>query len=322
MTCPAGGEVEYRQYPSSVDASLKLFANFVRPDRPSPLVVTTHGWHQTIKREELSYPHLQSLLGEYLLVEVNMRGRGECTGKPDANAWELQDVIDAVEFARTHYGENILDGQVYVYGASGGGGNVYGLVGKFPDYFAAAFAGCGMSDYALFYRDDDAGDFRDELDDWVGGPPSGLQEDYDSRSGLTTVGNVLTPLVVVHGTEDLSVPVEQARMYVEKARELKKTDVTYFELCGIEHGMNHIPEIVAQNRVRLTEHFSKHKSGRTIPRKGTFVVGGYLKTREFEVVLEEVGRVAQVAYSLEEGTFILDGCRGGSAWLRFEGKDY
>jgi pimeloyl-ACP methyl ester carboxylesterase len=239
-----------------------------------------------------------------------MRGRGDSTGKPDANGWELNDVVDAVEFAKKTYASRIAAPElVYLTGGSGGGGNVLGLVGKFPDYFCSAVCLAGISDYGLWYQEDQKGEFRDELEKagWIGGTPVSNPEGYASRGGLTTVGNLLTPLLLIHGELDDRCRVNQARNYVEKARGAgKESLVDYLELSGTGikgHFGGITPQQNQEMRARQKAHLAAHGQPIEIPPKGRFVVAGYLKTKRFEVVLDHIDHVAEVVYDLEAGRF-------------------
>ena len=212
---------EYLDYPSRVDPQLRLFARFECTAPSGILLVNMHGWHGAVKK-----PHTDDvpdpLAKNYFVISPEMRGRGDATGQPDCNGWELQDVIDAVEFARRHYRDRIASPElVFLSGGSGGGGNVFALIGKFPDTFAAARAYYGISDYALWHTFDRKGEFRDELEGingkdpkgrppWIGGSPETNPEAYRSRGGLTTVANLLTPTLVFHGADDARVPVLHA----------------------------------------------------------------------------------------------------------------
>ena len=60
-----------------------------------------------------------------------------------------------------------------------------------------------MSDYADWFRNDETGEFRDEMLVWIGCTPEQDEEAYRSRSGLTTVRNMLTPAYIVHGETDI-----------------------------------------------------------------------------------------------------------------------
>jgi dipeptidyl aminopeptidase/acylaminoacyl peptidase len=115
----------------------------------------------------------------------------------------------------------------YVLGGSGGGGNTLALAGKAPDFFAAAVAYAGMSDYALWYRQDMKGAYRDEMDVWISGSPDSNPQGYQSRGGLHVLHNVLTDLLVIHGRNDRSVPFEHAAQYQAEARKLGKTNISF-----------------------------------------------------------------------------------------------
>lgn len=80
------------------------------------------------------------------------------------------------------------------------------MVAKFPDLFAAATSLCGISDYAAWYAQDQTGEFRDEMDVWIGCLPEQHKERYAARSGLQLAANVRTPLYMAHGDGDLRFP--------------------------------------------------------------------------------------------------------------------
>lgn len=322
MTATAA-TLEYRAYPSSQDPSLKLCANFIKPDQPRPILLSMHGWHGQAKRKHAD--NVEPVAPEpWFVVEPDMRGRGDSTGKPDANGWELQDAVDAVEFARKEYAALVATPDcVYLTGGSGGGGNVLGLVGKFPDYFCAAVCECGISDYGLWFEHDRKGEFRDEMQGkgWVGGSPATNPETYASRGGLTTVENLLTPLAMTHGELDPRCPVEQPRNYVAKATRAGKIAlIRYLELKGVAAQGGHwggiTPGQETLRRELVTQHLASHHKPIEIPRKGRFVVAGYLKTKHFQVILDSVDHIGGVTYDLDAGKFDVTAKTATSAVLR------
>ncbi|WP_171687807.1 alpha/beta hydrolase family protein [Paenibacillus germinis] len=297
-------------YPSSIQPELSLAMRILKPQRPSRICVTTHGWHMSIPSfTYMDTPHHE---GDYLMVEVDMRGRAFSDGEPDCNGWELLDVIDAVNYVRKHYADCIIDPEIiYFEGGSGGGGNAYAIIGKFPDFFAAATAMCGITDYTVWYEQDEIGEFRDELDVWIGFPPHTNPIAYQSRSGLALIGNVLTPLFIAHGETDVRVPVEHARMYMEKAKELGLSErVRYMELEGVgtrEHWGNSTEKQMQLMRERSEYNRNKHQVPIEIPSSGVFTVAGYLITKEFSVILDSLDKVAIVTYDLKQNEFKVTG---------------
>lgn len=321
---------EYLEYPSRVNPELRLFASFECAAPTGILLVKMHGWHGQVKtahRDNVPDPAAR----EYFVIEPEMRGRGDATGNPDCNGWELQDVIDAVEFAKTHYHERISSPQiVLLWGGSGGGGNVYALLGKFPDYFSAAIVEAGMSDYALWHLLDRTGEFRDELEgvagkdprglkSWIGGTPETNAEAYRSRGGLTTVGNLLTPTLIFHGADDVRVPALHARLWAGAAQgQGRGALVTYHELAGVGHDL-YAEESKEQQAFhsRTIEAFLRtHREPPVLPPKGSFIVAGYLKTARFEVALDSIDHVAQLEYNLPAKRFILRTATTKKATLR------
>ena len=307
---------EYRDYPRSGDATLKLFARFECAAPTGIMLVNMHGWHGGVKRPTSDTVD-DPLAKNYFVISPEMRGRGDATGQPDCNGWELQDVIDAVEFARRHYRDRIVSPEVvFLSGGSGGGGNVFALLGKFPDTFAAARAYYGISDYALWHAFDRKGEFRDELQGidgrdpkgrppWIGGSPETNPEAYRSRGGLTTVGNLLTPTLVFHGSDDARVPVLHARLWVGAAHGAGRGAlVTYHEQAGVGDHRHNGNETKAQLafRNRTSDDFLRtHRTPPLLPERGSFIVAGYVKTARFEVMLDSVDRVGRVEYDLPAG---------------------
>ena len=292
-------------YPSSQNPDMLLAMRITKPAKPGYILAATHGWHMTIESfEAMEEPDDDP----YLRVQVDMRGRAYSDGLQDCNGYELLDVIDAVNYVRKEYAQYILDPEVvYFEAGSGGGGNAYAIAGKCPDFFAAVNALYGITDYGVWYDHDQVGEFRDEMDVWIGTTPQENPMAYAARSGLTVLPNLLAPLFMTHGETDERVPVEQARMYVEKAKELGKDGlIQYYELAGVgnqDHTGNITPEQDEMMRRMAAENLTAHRTPVTIPRKGSMVVAGYLLTKEFSVFLDSVDKVAQVEYDLDAGTF-------------------
>ncbi len=327
---------EYRDYPSRVDPKLRLFARFECAAPSGILLVNMHGWHGGVKK-----PHADDvpdpLARNHFVIVPEMRGRGDATGQPDCNGWELQDVIDAVDFARRHYRDRIASPElVFLSGGSGGGGNVFALVGKFPDTFAAARAYYGISDYALWHTFDRKGEFRDELEGidgkdpkgrppWIGGSPATNPEAYRSRGGLTTVGNLLTPTLVFHGSDDARVPVLHARLWVGAAHGAGRGAlVAYHEQAGVgdhRHNGNETREQLAFRNRAGEEFLRTHRTPPVLPERGSLVVAGYVKTSRFEVVLDSIDRVGRVDYDLPAGRFDVFAATARTATVRVRQTD-
>jgi len=279
------------EYTSSIDKNLKLTAEFHIPPDPRPLCLFFHGWHMTAASARTS-GFIQPLLEHFFLVNVDMRGRSKSSGRPDSSGHELIDGLDGLEYARENWKDRISPDGLYAVGGSGGGGNVLSLAGKAPDIFSAAVSWAGMSDYAVWYRDDIRGRYRDEMEDkkWIGGNPGTNPEGYRSRSGLSVVENVLTRLLVIHGRKDVSVPVISTELYEARIRELEKSNIT---VHYNDKGHSSIEWPLAM------EHLLKNKRQPQIPRFGRFLVHSFLALRSFWIILENPSDMGYSDYSLD-----------------------
>lgn len=302
----------YLPYPSSLDPKLTLYADFDIPEQKAHLHLNLHGWHGCVKTQHRDNVEAVRGQAEWFFIRPEMRGRGDSNGKPDCNGNELQDAIDAVEYAKQHFADKILEPEkVYLSGGSGGGGNVLALLGKFPDYFCRAHADCGIYDYAAWYRGDTKGEFRDEMEGkgWIGGNPDTNAEAYKSRSGITTVCNIQTPTILFHGENDIRVPAEQARCLMGEVRRQQKCAlVHYFELpnCGgKDHWTGITPELMAFRESTASAFMALPSPAIRMPRSGVLTVAGYIATKDFSIRLESVDNVAQLRYDLDKNIFEL-----------------
>ena len=232
-----------------------------------------------------------------------MRGRAYSTGRPDANGYELYDFLDALTYVQEHYPERIIDPQnVHFLGGSGGGGNALAIAGRFPDTFATVVAMYGISDYAAWYRNDTIGEFRDEMDVWIGCAPDDCAETYAARSGITALPNLLSPLYILHGETDIRVPSSHSRNYAEAAAVLHKP-VRYMEFPGVGNHA-HLGNITPDQQAALDAfvekglHAAEHPP--SLPDHGLLIVPGYVRTRHFEVRLESADQVGLVAFDLQK----------------------
>jgi pimeloyl-ACP methyl ester carboxylesterase len=284
--------MEVRTYASSQDPALKLSAEFHVPDEARPLCLCFHGWHQSAAVSRTSEPFVVPLTRQFFVVNVDMRGRAGSSGTPDASGHELIDGLDALEYARKTWPSKVrADAGPYLFGGSGGGGNVLALAGKAPDIFAAAVAYAGMSDYALWYQDDKAGQYRDEMETrgWIGGNPTTNPEGYRSRGGIHVLPNVLAHLLVIHGTQDDSVPVHHAENYKKKAEELQKQNISF----SLWKGGHSLPlEDIPKSVAFLNQHAQPPK----LPEKGKLLVHSFLACQRFWLILDHPSRVGTAEY--------------------------
>ncbi len=309
------------RYKSSVTPGLELSMLVKKPAEKAYALFATHGWHQSMAPFEHMERPQEGL--NYLHVQVDMRGRAFSQGQPDCNALELMDVYDAVNEVRKRYADYLIDQDVvYFEAGSGGGGNAFALAGKLPDLFAAVTAIYGISDYADWYRRDDVGEFRDEMDVWIGFPPDENEEAYRARSGLHLAENLHSPMYIAHGETDERVPASHSRNYYQAALALGKGKlVKYYELKGVgdrSHTGNATEEQLLRLENESEENRRENRKPVSLPKSGELLVGGFLITKHFAVELSDMGKLARIKYDIEKRSieFIEEpGCSYKITWF-------
>lgn len=79
--------------------------------------------------------------------------------------------------------------------------------------------------------------------------------DFERASPLLRVRPDAPPFFVIHGTHDSLVPVDQARQFVRRLREVSRSPVAYAELPGTQHAFDVFPSIRSAHVVRGVDRF-------------------------------------------------------------------
>jgi acetyl esterase/lipase len=80
-------------------------------------------------------------------------------------------------------------------------------------------------------------------------------EVYRDASPLEQVRADAPPFLVIHGRNDTLVPVEEARLFVERLRAVATSPVVYVELPGTQHAFDVFPSIRSAHVVRAVGRF-------------------------------------------------------------------
>lgn len=81
------------------------------------------------------------------------------------------------------------------------------------------------------------------------------RERFREASPLSHVRADAPPFFVIHGCNDTLVPVEEARLFVERLRAVSDAPVAYLELPGTQHAFDVFPSIRSAHVVRAVERF-------------------------------------------------------------------
>lgn len=228
---------------------LDLYRPRRQPAQPAPVLVYVHGggWVIGDKREQ-GLPLMAFLASQgWVCVTVNYRLSPRATW-PD----HLVDVKRAVAWVKKSIGDYGGDpGFVAVSGGSAGG-HLASLVALTPqelsyqpgfESLSTSVQAC-VSFYGVYDFTGDHG-FR-------GGKAlrrllersvlkvryDGAPEQYRSASPMERIGANAPPFMVVHGTNDTLVAVEEARGFAQKLRRTSRSPVVYVELPFAQHAFD------------------------------------------------------------------------------------
>ena len=78
---------------------------------------------------------------------------------------------------------------------------------------------------------------------------------FEDASPILQITPDAPDFFVVHGAHDTLVPVDQARQFVAKLREVSKRTVVYAELPGAQHAFDVFPSIRSAHIVRAIDRY-------------------------------------------------------------------
>jgi predicted esterase len=182
-----------------------------------PLLVVLHSWSNGYKQ------HIGIPFGRWAerqgwaMIAPHFRG---VNNKPAATGSDraVQDVIDAVEFAREE--ADIDEERIFVIGFSGGGMMSLLMAGRHPDRFAGAVAWVPVHDLAYWHRYnagfDPPRDYAAHIARSCGGDPNRYADARRScrrrspSEHLDSARRAGMPVYIGHGADDTLVPPDHA----------------------------------------------------------------------------------------------------------------
>jgi dipeptidyl aminopeptidase/acylaminoacyl peptidase len=217
-----------------------------KPDRPHPSkpgIVFIHGtgWTQGVMKDFAPYLEINRAQFQYYadhgytVLAIDYKGsRGY--GRESrvaiyrkAGTPEVDSVVAAADYLVKTQGVDRR--RVGIYGHSWGGFIVNMAMFSRPGVFAGGVTEAGMADHAQMGFS--------SLMTRILGTPMQEPETYELTSPMHYVQNFRDRLLILHGLQDLNVPVQQAFMLVQRLQELKKTgwDIAVYPLEA------HIPHL-------------------------------------------------------------------------------
>jgi dipeptidyl aminopeptidase/acylaminoacyl peptidase len=205
-----------------------------------PLVVFNHGGPHSAVGYGFNFKQQYFAANGYFVLDTNFRSS---TGYGDAFKWATwgawgtkdgQDVVSGIDYVIAH---NPIDrARVATMGHSYGGFMTNWLITQYPDRFAAAASGAGISNWFSDYGTADI--YRTKEMEFFGAP---WQEEGIKRmilqSPLMQAGHVRTPTLFINGEMDQRVPYEEGeQMYFALRRQ--GVPAKMIQYAGQPHGIS------------------------------------------------------------------------------------
>lgn len=276
-------------YSSTIDAitNLKMKIAWKPTVANAPICVLMHGYNENI--DNVSDSAMKRYAGYNLfVVAVGMRGRNSASGSKDASAREIYDIYDAIVRVRA-LTSRASSSRCGIVGVSGGGGNTYGFISKFPDICNLAVSFFGINDYGYdgtFGWWQTSPTYRTDIETGVGGSPSSLPNEYKSRQHYESVKNFVGKLRMYHDSQDVVVPISQTTRLATKLTASGWTN--YVMNLSNASSPNRWEHGGFDDVIPAESDFSSEFSTLPLPSfplSGTLVVNGFIKTSKFTLWL-------------------------------------
>ncbi|NLG50066.1 MAG: alpha/beta fold hydrolase [Chloroflexi bacterium] len=230
-----GAEIQLVQFTSSFDGTTQraLVQKPIgyNPGVPTPVVFAGHGWSGRDYDALMWMADATSKRG-WLLVCPDMRG-DPTNGRARTPSLAVQrDMLDLIAHLEADPQYTIDSNRIYFTGVSMGGMFASVITAKYPDRFAALVELKGPTDLADWYAESDA-QRKDSLQRELGGTPSTNPFAYQRNSAAAMAMNLRhVPTVIIHGTQDKTVPFHHAKDLYERMLLYGAENVALYEYEG------------------------------------------------------------------------------------------
>ena len=204
------------------------------PSRRYPLVLEIHGGPNAFHGDGFSALHQVFAGAGFLVLAVNPRGSSSYGAAFTAQVfedWGGEDYLDLLAAVAAACRRPYVDEErLGLHGYSYGGYMSSWIVGH-DDRFRAAVIGAPVTNLVSMYGQTDIAVSFGERQ-W-GGLPQENFDHYVERSPLTYADRVTTPVLLLHGEDDIRVPISQSEeLYVALKRRGKTVEFARFPGCS------------------------------------------------------------------------------------------
>jgi dipeptidyl aminopeptidase/acylaminoacyl peptidase len=233
--------VLYKSYDGTPIEGFLVFPRGYDPARgPYPMIVESHGGPHAASGYDFSFKHQMFAANGYFVFFPNFRsstGYGDAFKWATWGAWGTKDGEDVVAGVDHLLGLFPIDrARVGATGHSYGGFMTNWLITRYPDRFAAAVTGAGISNWTSNYALSDVA--RTKETEFFGPPwDAAAREIMIRQSPYFNAGGAKTPTLFVHGSVDYRVPLEDGiQLYTALKKQGVPTKMIIYE--GMPHGIS------------------------------------------------------------------------------------
>ena len=201
---------------------------------PRPAIVWLHGGLAGASIDRVD-PAVQYFVGNgFVVLAPNYRSSASFTPQlRDLKSGEqvVDDIAASVDYLKSLPG--VDPSHVFAFGASFGGWSVLRSITARPGLFAAAAEQCGITDVRALYETSPM--FKAVLTARLGGSPEQVPERYRNESPISAVDRLTTPVLILHGDADKTIPFSQATALVAALKQAGKS-YEFVPYPGEDHG--------------------------------------------------------------------------------------
>ena len=185
----------------------------------------------------------------YVVTATQYRGNGGSEGTESYLDKDVDDVINIMALTRSL--PYVDPERVGILGFSRGAAVTYLLLKKQVHIKAACVMGCA-TDFVDAYRE--LPHYRLFLEAVFQGTPETAEEEYTKRSPLYWPEKINVPLLIIQGTDDQHVPINQVHRLADKLKALNKVH----ELVVYPEGDHELGKVGEDKDRRILEWFKKY----------------------------------------------------------------
>lgn len=239
--------------------NLKIVGFLLRPaqveeSRKLPAVVYNRpgiGDSHKIDEEALAYLSILPAHG-YIVGATQFRGNDGSEGSESYLTDDLDDALHMLALVKSLPAVDVE--RVGMLGFSRGGAVTYQLLKQQVDIKAACVMGCA-TDFVDAYRQ--LPHYRPFLEAVFGGAPAAALEEYTKRSPFYWPEKINVPLLIIQGTDDQHVPIQEVKDFAMKLKALNKVH----DLVIYPEGDHTLDKVREDKDNRILAWFDKYLAG-------------------------------------------------------------